>query len=111
MLQTSKIRTIMVKQGSTVTKKVRRDESMPRTRLREAREQADLTQAELAERIGAERRAVMGWEAGTHKPSAYSRRRVRKVLKNQDKLLFALDGEISNEPDVKESNELDVEEP
>ena len=41
---------------------------MPRTKLREAREAADLSQAELAELIGAEQKAVSAWETGDHRP-------------------------------------------
>src|SRR5436305_8702686 len=61
---------------------------MPRYRLREAREAADLSQAELAELIGAEQKAVSAWETGTQRPQPGHRRRVREQLNNNDPELF-----------------------
>jgi len=61
---------------------------MPRTKLREAREAADLSQAELATLIGAEQKAVSAWETGAQRPQPGHRRRVREQLNNNDPELF-----------------------
>jgi transcriptional regulator with XRE-family HTH domain len=61
---------------------------MPRTKLIEAREAADLSQGELAELIGAERKAVNGWERGTISPRTSYRRAIRRELDNDDPDLF-----------------------
>jgi transcriptional regulator with XRE-family HTH domain len=64
--------------------------TMPRTNLKKAREKADLTQQELAELIGAERKAVISWEAGTQDPQPGQRRNIRQQLNNYDEYLFAI---------------------
>ncbi len=54
---------------------------MPRYKLKEAREKAGLTQSALAELIGAERKAVNYWEAGTASPRGIYREKILEVLK------------------------------
>ncbi len=61
---------------------------MPRYNLMEARVLADLTQEELADAIGAERRAVIAWERGDATPQPGHRRAVRRELNNEDPHLF-----------------------
>jgi len=54
---------------------------MPRYLLIKAREKAGLTQSALAEKVGAERKAVNYWEAGTTSPRGIYRKRLPEVLK------------------------------
>ena len=51
---------------------------------RAARDAADLTQAELADRLGVTRRAVQTWEQGIVVPRAKHRRLVKAWLEQQE---------------------------
>lgn len=53
-------------------------ENLP-TRLRDAREAANLTQSELAERLGVSMRSVQGWESGV-RPQPRHRRLIAAFL-------------------------------
>jgi transcriptional regulator with XRE-family HTH domain len=49
-------------------------------RLREARESANLTQVELAARLGVSPRTVQNWETGDRVPQAKHRRAIQDFL-------------------------------
>jgi DNA-binding XRE family transcriptional regulator len=57
---------------------------MPRYKLIEARERAELSQSELAERIGTERKAVNQWKRGDAEPRMEYHRAIRRELNNND---------------------------
>jgi transcriptional regulator with XRE-family HTH domain len=59
-----------------------------RKNLIKAREDARLSRTELADRIGAERRAVGRWEKCQQTPSYYFQRKIVEVLGNDDPHLF-----------------------
>jgi transcriptional regulator with XRE-family HTH domain len=87
---------------------------MPRYNLIEARELADLSQEELAEAIGAERRAVIAWERGDVTPQPGHRRRIREKLQSQDRQLFTNYPEVQtplDDVDTSQSSHSDNEEP
>ena len=48
--------------------------------IREAREQADLTQVELAAKLGVSPRTVQGWESGANTPQPRHRRAIAAWL-------------------------------
>jgi len=56
------------------------EETIPNERLRRARFQMVLTQAELAEKVGATFETVSRWERGIKAPSAYYRRKLCEVF-------------------------------
>jgi transcriptional regulator with XRE-family HTH domain len=57
---------------------------MPRTRLRQARIEAGLTQEQLADVLHVERKAVARWEKGTQDPQPCHVPRIRDILKSTD---------------------------
>ncbi len=61
---------------------------MPRYKLIEARQRAELSQSGLAGLVGAERKAVNRWERGEQEPRDFYRQEIRKKLNNQDSELF-----------------------
>ena len=56
------------------------EETIPNERLRRARFQIGLTQAELAEKIGTTFETVSRWERGIKAPGAYYRRKLGEVF-------------------------------
>ncbi len=56
------------------------EETIPNERLRHARFQMGLTQAELAEKVGTTFETVSRWERGIKAPSAYYRRKLCEVF-------------------------------
>jgi transcriptional regulator with XRE-family HTH domain len=88
---------------------------MPRTKLTEAREKAELSQGELGKAIGSSGKTVSRWESGERKPQAHYCREIRRVLgisREDDPDLFknfVVDGQQSHEID-EESHEIDEEE-
>jgi predicted ATPase/DNA-binding NarL/FixJ family response regulator/transcriptional regulator with XRE-family HTH domain len=68
------------------------EESIPNEQLRRARFQMGLTQAELAEKVGATFETVSRWERGIKAPSAYYRRKLCEVFGRTPKELGLLSG-------------------
>src|SRR6266568_948667 len=56
------------------------EEITPNERLKHARYQMGLTQAELAEKVGTTFETISRWERGIKVPSAYYRRRLCEVF-------------------------------
>jgi len=52
----------------------------PHQRIRVLRVLQNLTQAELAEKIGVDQQSVSDWETGKHDPSDYYRKRIAEAL-------------------------------
>ena len=52
----------------------------PHQRIRVLRVLRNLTQAELAEKIGVDQQSVSDWEKGKHNPSDYYRKRIAESL-------------------------------
>ena len=71
---------------------------MPRNKLKAAREAANLSQKELADLIGAGRKAVSAWETGARRPQPGYRRRLREKLNNYDPDLFDNEETALREP-------------
>ena len=61
---------------------------MPRIYLKQARLDTGLTQVQFAQQVGVERKAVIGWEAGTQDPHPLQIPEIRRILKSQDAHLF-----------------------
>lgn len=57
-------------------------------RIKALREQAGLTQAELARQVGVERQQVAAWEGGRHKPSEDSFLAVAQALQTSISFLY-----------------------
>jgi DNA-binding XRE family transcriptional regulator len=62
-----------------------------RTRIKELRARYDLTQDELAERVGVTRQTMLYLEKGTYNPSLLLAYRVAKVLKSSIEEIFVID--------------------
>src|SRR5436853_2734476 len=62
-----------------------------RSRLIAAREAKNLKQREIADLAELRRPAISEWETGAVDPSAHAQQELRKVLENDDPVLFALD--------------------
>jgi transcriptional regulator with XRE-family HTH domain len=54
--------------------------------LKHARLRRELTQDELAARVGVSRASIARWEAGSHEPSDINRVRLDKILKGTIRL-------------------------
>lgn len=50
-------------------------------KLREARLRRELTQEQLAEKVGVSRASIARWEAGTHEPSDINRVRLDRLMR------------------------------
>lgn len=77
-------------QNSCVSSATNHIETFPR-RLQDARFSANLTQAELAERLNCSKRSVQEWEAGRSIPRPRHRRRLAAFLDEA----AALDGKAA----------------
>lgn len=78
------------------------------SRLREARERAGLTQAELALRAGVSRQLVGAAEAGRHAPSVATALRLARALGASVEELFAASGDAIAAPGLAEGTAVAV---
>jgi putative transcriptional regulator len=62
-----------------------------RTRIKELRARYDLTQDELAERVGVTRQTMLYLEKGTYNPSLLLAYRVAKALKSSIEEVFTIE--------------------
>ena len=62
-----------------------------RTRIKELRARYDLTQDELAERVGVSRRTMLYLEKGKYNPSLLLAHKVAKALRSTIKDVFIID--------------------
>lgn len=74
-----------------------------RTRIKELRARYDLTQEELAKRVGVRRETILFLEKGKYNPSLKLAYDIAKVLKSKIEDVFIFEEEPSSEGQIDES--------
>jgi len=64
------------------------------SRLKEAREKANLTQQQLAEKVGVTRQTILFLEKGQYNPSLRLAFKISRVLKTPMEVLFSFNDEL-----------------
>ncbi len=74
-----------------------------RTRIKELRARYDLTQEELAKKVGVRRETILFLEKGKYNPSLKLAHDIAKVLKSKIEEVFIFEEEPSSEGQIDES--------
>lgn len=64
-------------------------------RIRQARDRLALSQTQLGELLGFERRVISRWERGEREPRARNLRRLARALEQPEAWFFTDDGEVT----------------
>ncbi len=74
-----------------------------RTRIKELRARYDLTQEELAKKVGVRRETILFLEKGKYNPSLKLAYDIAKVLKSKIEEVFIFEEESSSEGQINDS--------